>query len=554
MTTGKVFQFGKQALLSLAQGVKILSKAVKVTLGPSGRNVLLNRPGQEPYLTKDGVTVASEVYLEDPFEDMGAQLVKSVAAKTAKDAGDGTTTATLIAETILCEGLTHIKDETNVVQMKRGMDKALDVIVNYLQKNSKRCKTLKSMKNVATVSANSDKVIGDMIANAVYKVGDEGVVTVEPGSGLKDEVTIVEGYQFDCGYISPHFATNRSKMITEFDYPYILFIDHKFEHIRDGINILEKIAKQDRVYPLVIIAEDISGDALTTLAVNHVNGKFTAVAVKSPGMGSIRTAMLQDMAAFTGGAVISKDLELELAKTDLIHLGRAEKVIVTSETTTIISGAGDQTEIKERMESIKNEKVTDLRAQQVLDTRAAKLSGKVAIIKVGGMSEVEMKERKDRIDDALFATQAAVREGVLPGGGVALLRASAALNSLKIDNKDQELGVMVVKMALTAPVCQIAKNAGLNPDAVLACIKSKNEYTYGYDAGKDQYGNMFEFGILDPTKVTRSAIQNAISVAGMLLTTQCMITETGEDRDKRLQRLQALQTMVQENQDRGEYD
>jgi chaperonin GroEL len=550
MSNGKLFKFGDDGLQSLLKGVKTLANAVKVTLGPSGRNVLLQRPGQEPYLTKDGVTVANDVFLLDSFEDMGAQLVKSVAANTAKDAGDGTTTATLMAEALLEGGIKEIESDVNAVQIKRGMDKAASAVISHLKKNSKKCKTLKSMKDVAIVSANGDTEMGDMVASAVYKVGEEGVVTVEPGSGLKDEVTVVEGYQFDSGYVSPHFATDRAKMVAELEYPYILFVDQKVSYIRDLVPILEKVIKEG--FPILIIAEDIDGDALTTLAVNHIKGKMTAVAVKSPGMGQNRTDMLTDMAIFTGGAVVSKELELELQKTELAHLGRVKKAIISSDSTTLISGAGDEAMVKDRIKAIKSTKVSNDRHQKLIQMRSSKLAGKVAVIAVGGMTEVEMNERRDRIEDALFATQAAVKEGVSPGGGVALLRAATALGDLKTDHRDQDKGINIVKSALTAPISQIAHNAGLDSSEVMSKVRAQSDYNYGYDCGKEQYGDMLTFGILDPTKVTRTALQNAVSVAGMLLTTQCTISESKEDRNKRIERLRAMQSMMQDVQNADE--
>jgi len=550
MSNGKLFKFGDDGLQSLLKGVKTLADAVKVTLGPSGRNVLLQRPGQEPYLTKDGVTVANDVFLMDSFEDMGAQLVKSVAANTAKDAGDGTTTATLMAEALLEGGIKEIESDVNAVQIKRGMDKAASAVISHLKKNSKKCKTLKSMKDVAIVSANGDTEMGDMVASAVYKVGEEGVVTVEPGSGLKDEVTVVEGYQFDSGYVSPHFATDRAKMVAELEYPYILFVDQKVSYIRDLVPILEKVIKEG--FPILIIAEDIDGDALTTLAVNHIKGKMTAVAVKSPGMGQNRTDMLTDMAIFTGGAVVSKELELELQKTELVHLGRVKKALISSDSTTLISGAGDDEMVKDRIKAIKSTKVSNDRHQKLIQMRSSKLAGKVAVIAVGGMTEVEMNERRDRIEDALFATQAAVKEGVSPGGGVALLRAATALGDLKTDHRDQDKGINIVKSALTAPISQIAHNAGLDSSEVMSKVKAQSDYNYGYDCGKEQYGDMLTFGILDPTKVTRTALQNAVSVAGMLLTTQCTISESKEDRNKRIERLRAMQSMMQDVQNADE--
>ena len=547
MSSGKEFKFGNEGLQLLLKGVTTLAEAVKVTLGPSGRNVLLNRPGQEPHLTKDGVTVANEVYMSNPFEDAGAQLVKAVAAKTADDAGDGTTTATLMAEVLLREGVPYITDDINVVEVKRGMDKALDAVVQHLKKHSKKCKSLKSMKNVATISANSDKAIGHMVAKAVHGVGEEGVVTVELGSSLQDEVETVEGYQFDCGYISPYFVTNKEKQIAEFDSPYILIADQKISYIRDIIKIVEAVVKTG--HPILIFAHDVDGDALTSLAINHVNGKLSAAAVRAPAMGTLRTDMLTDIACFTGGSVVSKELDINLNKTTLQHLGKADKVIVTSEETTIISGYGDTLKIKERLDSIKNTEVKDNQAKQIKELRMGKLSGKVAVISVGGMSELEMKERKDRVDDALFATKAAVKEGVLPGGGVALLRASSELSNVECNNKDQDLGVQIVKMALTAPICQIAHNAGIDPDEVLYNIKDQNKYSWGYDAHNAEYVDMFESGILDPTKVTRSAIQNAVSVAGTLLTTQCTISESQSEADKRHERIKALKTMMEDTQD-----
>ncbi|QTJ62931.1 chaperonin GroEL [Candidatus Nardonella dryophthoridicola] len=529
--TSKEVKFGNDARIKMLNGVNILANAVKVTLGPKGRNVVLDKSFGSPLITKDGVSVAREIELEDKFENMGAQMVKEVASKVNDMAGDGTTTATLLAQSIINEGLKAIAAGMNPMDIKRGIDKAVNYAINELKRISVSCSDYKSIIQVGTISANSDENIGKLIADAMEKVGKEGVITVEEGSGLNDELEIVEGMQFDRGYLSPYFINKPDFNIVEFDNPYILLIDKKITSIRELLPILENITKSNK--PILIIAEDIEGEALATLVVNNMRGIFRAVAVKAPGFGDRRKSMLQDIAILTGGILISEEIGLDISKTTLKDLGNARKIIVDKDNTTIIDGYGDKKCINQRINQINKEKEqTDSEYdKEKLQERIAKLSGGVALIRVGAATEVEMKEKKSRVEDALNATRAAVEEGVVAGGGVALVRVSKNLLNLKGDNEDQNVGIKVAIKSMESPLRQIVSNAGEEPSIILNKIKL-SDGNFGYNAFTEEYGDMIKMGILDPTKVTRSALQYAASVAGLMITTECMITEIKKEEDK----------------------
>ena len=520
----KEVRFSDDARQRMARGVNILANAVKQTLGPKGRNVVLEKSFGAPTVTKDGVSVAKEIELEDKFENMGAQMVKEVASKTSDVAGDGTTTATVLAQAIVREGLKAVTAGINPMDIKRGIDKAVTAAVEALKSFSKPCTDTKAIAQVGTISANADTSIGDIIARAMDKVGKEGVITVEEGSGLDNELDIVEGMQFDRGYLSPYFINNQEAMNVELEEPLILVHDKKISNIRDMLPVLEGVAKSSR--SLLIIAEDVEGEALATLVVNNMRGIVKVCAVKAPGFGDRRKAMLEDIAILTGGTVISDEVGLSLEKADLKDLGRCKKVQITKENTTIIDGAGDQKTIEGRVQQIRTqiEETTSDYDREKLQERVAKLAGGVAVIKVGAATEVEMKEKKARVEDALHSTRAAVEEGVVPGGGVALLRAQAKAKAVKGDNHDQQIGIDILVRALEEPIRQIVANAGEEPSVVVnKVIEGKGNF--GYNAQTGEYGDMIAMGILDPTKVARFALQNAASVAGLLLTTECMVAE-----------------------------
>ncbi|HMM74179.1 MAG TPA: chaperonin GroEL [Gammaproteobacteria bacterium] len=520
----KEVRFSDDARHRMARGVNILANAVKQTLGPKGRNVVLEKSFGAPTVTKDGVSVAKEIELEDKFENMGAQMVKEVASKTSDVAGDGTTTATVLAQAIVREGLKAVTAGNNPMDIKRGIDKAVLAAVEELGKFSKPCTDTKAIAQVGTISANSDSNIGDIIAKAMDKVGKEGVITVEEGSGLENELDIVEGMQFDRGYLSPYFINNQESMSVELDEPLILLHDKKISSIRDMLPVLEGVAKSGRA--LLIIAEDVEGEALATLVVNNMRGIVKVAAVKAPGFGDRRKAMLEDIAILTGGTVISDEVGLSLEKADLKDLGRAKKIQISKENTTIIDGAGDQKAIEGRVQQIRTqiEETTSDYDREKLQERVAKLAGGVAVIKVGAATEVEMKEKKARVEDALHSTRAAVEEGVVPGGGVALLRAQTKARAVKGDNHDQQIGVDILVRALEEPIRQIVANAGEEPSVVVNKV-AEGKGNFGYNAQTGEYGDMIAMGILDPTKVARSALQNASSVAGLILTTECMVAE-----------------------------
>ncbi|VAW68298.1 Heat shock protein 60 family chaperone GroEL [hydrothermal vent metagenome] len=526
--SAKEVRFGDDARSRMINGVNILANAVKVTLGPKGRNVVLDRSFGAPSVTKDGVSVAKEIELEDKFENMGAQMVKEVSSQTSDVAGDGTTTATVLAQAIVREGMKSVSAGMNPMDLKRGIDKAISAAVGELQNMSKPCKDNDSIAQVGTISANTDKDIGDIIADAMKEVSTEGVITVEEGTTLKNELEIVKGMQFDRGYLSPYFVTDQQSMTTDLDNPYILLFDKKITNIRDLLQVLEAVAKASR--PLLIIAEDVEGEALATLVINSMRGIVKVAAVKAPGFGDRRKAMLQDIAVLTGGQVISEEVGLSLEKATLEELGSAKKVTVTKEATIIVDGAGSKGDIDSRVGQIRAqmEESTSDYDKEKLQERMAKLAGGVAVIKVGAATEVEMKEKKDRVDDALHATRAAVEEGVVPGGGVALVRACAVIAGLKGDNQDQDVGISIAIRSMEEPLRQIVKNAG-DEDSVVLNKVAEGEGNFGYNAGTGEYGDMIEMGILDPTKVTRSALQNAASIAGLLITTECMITDVPQD-------------------------
>jgi len=520
----KEVKFGDDARHGMLRGVNVLANAVKVTLGPKGRNVVLDKSFGAPTITKDGVSVAKEIELEDKFENMGAQMVKEVSSQTSDVAGDGTTTATVLAQSILTEGLKAVAAGMNPMDLKRGIDKAVAVAVVSLKDLSKPCTDDKSIAQVGTISANSDDSIGRIIADAMGKVGKEGVITVEEGQSLDNELDVVEGMQFDRGYLSPYFVNNQQSMSAELEDPFVLLYDKKISNIREMLPVLEGVAKAGR--PLLIIAEDVEGEALATLVVNSIRGIVKVAAVKAPGFGDRRKAMLQDIAILTGGQVISEEVGLSLEKATLDDLGTAKKIQVTKENTTIVDGAGRKEEIEARVAQIRAqiEETTSDYDREKLQERVAKLAGGVAVIKVGAATEVEMKEKKARVEDALHATRAAVEEGVVPGGGVALIRALGALTDMSGDNHDQDVGISIARRAMEEPLRQIVKNAGDEASVVVNEVKGGSG-NYGYNAATGDFGDMIEMGILDPTKVTRTALQNAASVAGLMITTEAMVAE-----------------------------
>jgi chaperonin GroEL len=525
----KDVKFHDAARNKMVVGVNILADAVKVTLGPKGRNVVLDRSYGAPTITKDGVSVAKEIELKDKFENMGAQMVKEVASKTSDVAGDGTTTATVLAQSIVMEGMKFVAAGMNPMDLKRGIDQAVIAAVAELKKISKPCTTSKEIAQVGSISANSDTVIGEKIASAMDKVGKEGVITIEDGSGLEDELDIVEGMQFDRGYLSPYFINNQDRQLALMENPYILLHDKKVSNIRDLLPVLEQVAKAGR--PLLIIAEDVDGEALATLVVNNIRGILKTVAVKAPGFGDRRKAMLEDIAILTGGTVIAEEVGLSLEKATLNELGQAKRVEVGKDNTIIIDGAGKEDAIKGRISQISKqaEESTSDYDKEKLQERKAKLAGGVAVIKVGAATEVEMKEKKARVEDALHATRAAVEEGIVPGGGVALLRAKLAVGKLKGDNHDQDAGITIVLRAMESPLRCIVSNAGDEPSVVVnKVIEGKG--SFGYNAASSEYGDMLDMGVVDPTKVTRVALQNAASIAGLMLTTACMVAEMPEDK------------------------
>ncbi|MCA1979309.1 MAG: chaperonin GroEL [Thiobacillus sp.] len=525
----KDVRFGDSARHRMVAGVNILADAVKVTLGPKGRNVVLDRSFGAPTVTKDGVSVAKEIELKDKLENMGAQMVKEVASKTSDVAGDGTTTATVLAQAIVNEGMKYVAAGMNPMDLKRGIDKAVAAITEELKAISKPCTTSKEIAQVGSISANSDAPIGQIIADAMDKVGKEGVITVEDGSGLENELDVVEGMQFDRGYLSPYFINNPDKQMAVLEDPFVLLFDKKISNIRDLLPVLEQVAKAGK--PLMIVAEDVDGEALATLVVNNIRGILKTCAVKAPGFGDRRKAMLEDMAILTGGTVIAEEVGLTLEKATLQDLGRAKRIEVGKENTTIIDGAGDANAIKTRIAQINKqiEEVTSDYDKEKLQERKAKLAGGVAVIKVGAATEVEMKEKKARVEDALHATRAAVEEGIVPGGGVALLRAKAKAAAVKGDNHDQDAGVKIVLRAIEEPLRQIVKNCGDEPSVVVNKVL-EGSGNFGYNAGTGVYGDMMEMGVLDPTKVTRTALQNAASIAGLMLTTDCMVADLPEDK------------------------
>jgi chaperonin GroEL len=525
----KEVKFGDSARSRMVEGINVLADAVKVTLGPKGRNVVLERSFGAPTVTKDGVSVAKEIELKDKFANMGAQMVKEVASKTSDIAGDGTTTATVLAQSIVREGMKFVAAGMNPMDLKRGIDKAVVATIEELKKLSKPCSTNKEIAQVGSISANSDSSIGDIIANAMEKVGKEGVITVEDGKSLANELDVVEGMQFDRGYLSPYFINNPDKQVAILDNPFVLLFDKKISNIRDLLPVLEQVAKAGR--PLLIIAEDVDGEALATLVVNNIRGILKTCAVKAPGFGDRRKAMLEDIAVLTGGQVIAEEVGLTLEKATLEDLGQAKRIEVGKENTTLIDGAGVAERIEARVKQIRVqiEEATSDYDREKLQERVAKLAGGVAVIKVGAATEVEMKEKKARVEDALHATRAAVEEGIVPGGGVALLRARANLTGLKGDNHDQDAGIKIVLRAMEQPLREIVANAGAEASVVVNKV-TEGSGNFGYNAATDVYGDMVEMGVLDPTKVTRTALQNAASVAGLMLTTDCMVAELAEDK------------------------
>ncbi|MCO8099447.1 chaperonin GroEL [Acinetobacter indicus] len=527
--SAKDVKFGDSARSKMIAGVNILADAVKVTLGPKGRNVVIDRSFGAPHITKDGVSVAKEITLKDKFENMGAQLVREVSSKTNDIAGDGTTTATVLAQAILNEGIKSVTAGMNPMDLKRGIDLAVKTVVENIKQTAKPASDSKAIEQVGSISANSDTTVGALIAQAMEKVGKEGVITVEEGSGFEDSLDVVEGMQFDRGYISPYFANKQDTLTAELENPYILLVDKKVSNIRELITVLEAVAKTGK--PLLIIAEDVEGEALATLVVNNMRGIIKVCAVKAPGFGDRRKAMLQDIAILTGGTVISEEIGMQLDQTTLEHLGTAHKVTVSKENTVIVDGAGNAGQIAERVQQIRAqiEESTSEYDKEKLQERVAKLAGGVAVIKIGAATEVEMKEKKDRVDDALHATRAAVEEGVVAGGGVALVRAAKALDGVTGANDDQNVGINILRRAIEAPLRQIVANAGDEPSVVINAVKN-GEGNFGYNAATGEYGDMLEMGILDPAKVTRSALEHAASVAGLMLTTECMITEIPEEK------------------------
>ncbi len=527
--SAKEVKFGDSARQRMLVGVNVLADAVKATLGPKGRNVVLEKSFGAPTITKDGVSVAKEITLKDKFENMGAQMVKEVASKASDDAGDGTTTATVLAQAIVNEGLKSVAAGMNPMDLKRGIDKAIIAAVKHVQSIAQPCTESKSIAQVGSISANSDTSVGDLIAEAMDKVGKEGVITVEEGTSLENELDVVEGMQFDRGYLSPYFINNQDSMSVEHDNPFILLVDKKISNIRELLPVLEGVAKSGK--PLIIVAEDVEGEALATLVVNNIRGIVKVAACKAPGFGDRRKAMLQDIAVLTGGTVISEEVGLDLESATLEHLGTAKRVTMNKENTVIVDGAGKADEIKSRVQQIRAqiEETSSDYDREKLQERVAKLAGGVAVIKVGAATEVEMKEKKARVEDALHATRAAVEEGVVPGGGTALIRAVAAIADLKGDNEDQNAGIGIARRAMEAPLRQIVANAGDEPSVVADTVK-KGTGNYGYNAATGVYGDMIEMGILDPAKVTRTALQAAGSIAGLMITTEAMVADLPEDK------------------------
>ncbi|HEY8567225.1 MAG TPA: chaperonin GroEL [Beijerinckiaceae bacterium] len=521
----KDVKFSADARDKMLRGVDILANAVKVTLGPKGRNVVIEKSFGAPRITKDGVTVAKEIELEDKFENMGAQMVREVASKTNDLAGDGTTTATVLAQAIVKEGAKSVAAGMNPMDLKRGIDKAVEAIVADLKKNARKVTNNDEIAQVGTISANGDAEIGRFLAEAMAKVGNEGVITVEEAKSLATELDVVEGMQFDRGYLSPYFVTNAEKMRVELEDPYILIHEKKLANLQEMLPVLEAVVQSGK--PLLIVAEDVEGEALATLVVNKLRGGLKIAAVKAPGFGDRRKAMLQDIAILTGGTAISEDLGIKLENVTLQMLGRAKRVVIEKENTTIVDGAGSKSEIEGRVQQIKAqiEETTSDYDREKLQERLAKLAGGVAVIRVGGATEVEVKEKKDRVDDAMHATKAAVEEGVLPGGGVALLRAVKALEGVKGLNDDEKTGIEIVRRAIQAPARQIALNAGEDGSVIVGKILDKGDYAFGFNAQSGEYGDMFKFGVIDPAKVVRTALQDAASVAGLLVTTEAMIAE-----------------------------
>jgi len=521
----KEVKFNTEAREKMLRGVDILANAVKVTLGPKGRNVVIDKSFGAPRITKDGVTVAKEIELEDKFENMGAQMVREVASKTNDLAGDGTTTATVLAQAIVKEGAKAVASGMNPMDLKRGIDKAVDAVVAELKANARKISKNDEIAQVGTISANGDSEIGRFLAEAMQKVGNEGVITVEEAKTAETELEVVEGMQFDRGYLSPYFITNQDKMRVEFEDPYVLIHEKKLGNLQAMLPVLEAVVQSGK--PLLIIAEDVEGEALATLVVNRLRGGLKVAAVKAPGFGDRRKAMLEDIAILTGGTAISEDLGIKLENVTLEMLGRAKKVAIEKENTTIVDGAGKKAEIEGRVKQIKAqiEETTSDYDREKLQERLAKLAGGVAVIRVGGSTEVEVKERKDRVDDALHATRAAVEEGILPGGGVALLRAVKALDGIVTENADQRHGVEIVRRAIEAPVRQIAENAGAEGSIIVGKLREKPDFAYGWNAQTDEYGDLFAQGVIDPAKVVRTALQDAASVAGLLVTTEAMVAE-----------------------------
>jgi chaperonin GroEL len=520
--------FGNDSRSKMVEGVNILANAVKVTLGPKGRNVVIERSFGGPAVTKDGVTVAKEIELKDKLQNMGAQMVKEVASKTADNAGDGTTTATVLAQAIVKEGMKYVTSGHNPMDLKRGIDKATIAAVEELKKISKPCESQEEIAQVGSISANGDAEIGKMIADAMERVGKEGVITVEDGKSLQNELDVVEGMQFDRGYLSPYFINNQDKQVVELDNPFVLLFDKKIANIREMIPVLEAVSKAQK--PLLIIAEDVEGEALATLVVNHMRGIVKCCAIKAPGFGDRRKAMLEDLAVLTGGKVVAEELGLTLEKVTAEDLGMSGRVEVSKENTIIIDGAGDPAAIEARVRAIRAqiEETSSDYDKEKLQERVAKLAGGVAVLRIGAATEVEMKEKKDRIDDALHATKAAVQEGIVPGGGVALVRAREAIKNLKGDNADQNAGIAIVLRAMEEPLRQIVTNAGESADVVLNAVK-EGTGNYGYNAATEQYGDMMSAGVIDPAKVVKTALTNAASVAGLLLTTDCAIFDLPKD-------------------------
>jgi chaperonin GroEL len=527
--TAKQIKYGNEARNQVLAGVNILADAVKVTLGPKGRNVVIEKSYGAPRITKDGVTVAKEITLSNKFQNMGAQMIKEVASKTADLAGDGTTTATVLAQAIVTEGSKAVAAGLNPMDLKRGIDKAVEAVVEEIKKKSKKVSSQEEVAQVGTISANGDAEVGKKIAEAMEKVGKEGVITVEEAKGLEFEVNTVEGMMFDRGYLSPYFVTNADKMSVELENPFILLFEKKLSGLQPMLPLLESVVQSQR--PLLIIAEDVEGEALATLVVNKLRGGLKIAAVKAPGFGDRRKAMLEDIAILTNGQVISEDLGIKLETVKLDMLGKAKKVVITKEDTTIVDGAGAKKEIEARCTQIRNqmEETTSDYDKEKLQERLAKLAGGVAVLKVGGSSEVEVKERKDRVDDALHATRAAVEEGIVPGGGSTLLYASKVLDKLKVDNDDQRAGVQIIKRALQAPVRQIVENAGLDGAVVAGKLLENSDTNHGFDAQKLEYVDMIKAGIIDPAKVVRTALQDAASVAGLLITTEALIADKPDE-------------------------